>query len=314
LNSNELSSGAIHLDFPTPIRTEIEQALGTDITRVRRPRSGMWEHTYLVGDRANEWIVRLQKAPAPRLKRSFVAQQEAASVGMSVPKILAYRLDTSEPEGYIWIAEEYVCGSEFYPEKLDREVRLATSVDIGRQLRLLHTVKVNGFGPLTPDLLNAEHATWGEWLDEQETNIEAAVRIAGIRSEEIPTIRNAYRFLRNSYTDLPRLCHGDFAADNLLVEGGRLVAAVDWENALACDPAYDVAYWCRWHENLECLDALLSGYRPREPVGFRQRVIAHHILLAVDFIVWYEEQEDQEGVEDCRKMLRESVENPSDFV
>jgi aminoglycoside phosphotransferase (APT) family kinase protein len=293
-------------DFPISIKIEIEQALETEITRIQRPNSGMWGHTYLIGNKMHKWVVRVQKATAPRasrLKKSLVAQQKAASVGMRVPKIIAYRFQTSEKEDYIWVVEEHIRGSEFYPENFDRATRLATSVDIGRQLKRLHTVKVNGFGYLTQDLLNAKHITWREWLDEQETNIEPAVEIAGIKSEHISEIRKSYRMLRDSYDDSARLCHGDFAADNLLVEDGCLAAAIDWDSAIACDPAYDVAYWYIWHVDFECLDALLSGYQPIKPVVFRQRVISHCILLALDFIVWYEARGDREGVEYCRDIL-----------
>lgn len=307
LDNHESSSPTIHPDFPLSVKADIEQALGIDLTWIQRPKSGMWAHTYLIGDEAHEWVVRVYKAPEPSLRRSFVVQQKAASVGMRVPKTIAHRLETSNPEDYIWVVEEHVSGSEFYPEKFDREPRLAISADIGRQLKLLHTVEVNGFGELAPNLLNAKYATWGEWLDKQETKIEPAVHIAGIRSDDLSMIKDVYDMLRDVYTGSTRLCHGDFSTDNLLVEGGRLVAAVDWENALACDPAYDVAYWCKRHEGLECLDALLSGYKPPDPGGFRQRAMAHHILLAIDFMVWYAEEEDREGVEECRKMLRKNL-------
>ena len=166
LDNNESLTPTIHPDFPISIKIEIEQALGIDITRIQRPKSGMWAHTYLIGNEAHQWIVRVQKAPAPRLKKSLLVQKKAASVGMHVPKIIAYRLDTSEKEDYIWIVEEYVCGFEFYPEKFDRETRLAISIDIGRQLRLLHTVKVNGFGLLAQvkayELLTVDAAVTGD--------------------------------------------------------------------------------------------------------------------------------------------------------
>jgi len=300
----------IHPDFPLSVKTEIEPALSTELTRVERPRSGTWTHTYLIGDREHQWVARVYEAPGRRLKKSFVVQQKAASVGMRVPKIVAHRLEAPEPGGHIWTVEEFVRGDEFFPEHFDRETRMSISVDSGRQLRRLHAVEVDGFGFFRKDALHAQYATWGEWLDAQEKGIEEAVEIAGLRGDDVPVIKAAYDALRDAYPDSARLCHGDFAGDNLLVEDGRLVAVVDWENALACDPAHDVAYWCRWHEDLECLDALLAGYDPAAPEGFRRRVLAHHVLLAVDFIVWYEEEGDREGVEDCRRMLREIVQNP----
>jgi aminoglycoside phosphotransferase (APT) family kinase protein len=42
----------------------------------------------------------------------------------------------------------------------------------------------------------------------------------------------------------PVLCHGDFRTGNYLVEGGRLVAILDWEFAHWGDPDFDLAWFC----------------------------------------------------------------------
>jgi len=101
----------------------------------------------------------------------------------------------------------------------------------------------------------------------------------------------------------------------LLVREGRLVAAVDWENAIACDPAYDVAYWYRGHGSPELLDVLLTGYGLTDSEEFRCRVMAHTALQAMDFMIWYaEEQDDLEGVNDCVKMLEKGLGDLSDSL
>lgn len=37
------------------------------------------------------------------------------------------------------------------------------------------------------------------------------------------------------------ICHGDFHPQNLLAEGGRVTAVLDWPNAVVAEPEYDVA-------------------------------------------------------------------------
>src|SRR5581483_4531242 len=39
----------------------------------------------------------------------------------------------------------------------------------------------------------------------------------------------------------PAICHGDFHPRNLLAEGGRVSAVLDWPNTVVTDPEYDVA-------------------------------------------------------------------------
>ena len=76
--------------------------------------------------------------------------------------------------------------------------------------------------------------------------------------------------------------------------------------ALGCDPAHDIAYWFMWHEDSDCLDALLAGYRPRDPVDFRRRIGAHITLLAVKFSVWFHSRGETANVQRCTALLRKN--------
>jgi aminoglycoside phosphotransferase (APT) family kinase protein len=290
--------------FPRSVKAQMERALDTELTSIVRQTSGTGGRSYLIrGEAGGNWIARIRDGSTPELRKSLVVQKRAASVGVRVPTIVAAQVELREPRDFTWIVEEYLRGYEFYPERMDPELRKPTSADIGRQLRLLHTVELNGFGYLTRNLQDAPHATWGGWLDQQEARVEDALRIAACRPPDIPVITNAYRTLRHTYVDSSRLCHGDFSDDNLLVEDGSVIGVIDWENARAGDPASDVAYWFMWHGDFECLDALLAGYAPADPSGFRRRVTAHRILYAVELICTFDERHDPGGVEHCRRIL-----------
>jgi len=289
--------------FPLSVKAQIERALDTEMTSIVRQTSGIGGRSYLIRSGAGHWIVRIANGSTRKLRKSLLVQKRAGSAGVRVPAIVATQVDVNDPADYSWIVEEHMRGCEFYPEKMDPNLRKPTSAEIGRQLRLLHTVELNGFGYLTQDLQDAPHTTWAGWIAEQEARVENALRLADCRPADIPLIKNAYPTLRHTYVESPRLCHGDFSDDNLLVENGSLVGVIDWESALAGDPANDVAYWFMWHGDLGCLDALLAGYAPTDPSGFRQRVRAHLILLAVNFICWFTERHDPRGVEHCRRIL-----------
>jgi aminoglycoside phosphotransferase (APT) family kinase protein len=303
LISSRDASPAIDPAFPRSVKAQIERALDTELTSIVRQAGGVGGRSYLIRGEASHWIARIEESSAPRLQKALLAQERAASVGVKVPAIIASQLEVTDPAEYSWMVEEYLRGCEFYPERMDPELRKPTSADIGRQLRLLHTVKLDGFGYLTRDLQDAPHATWADWVDEQEPMVEEALRIVACRPADIPLIENAYRSLRRTYLGAPRLCHGDFSDDNLMVKDGSLIGVIDWECALAGDPASDVAYWFMWHGDFDCLDGLLSGYAPADPGGFRRRVNAHRILCAVKFICWFSERHDPGGVEHCRRIL-----------
>jgi aminoglycoside phosphotransferase (APT) family kinase protein len=305
LLSDRAPCAAIDPTFPRSVKGEIERALDTELTGIVRQTSGTGGRCYLIRSEAGHWIARIADNRTATLHKSVLAQERAASVGVRVPAIVAAQVEARDPADDSWMVEEYLQGCEFYPERMDPELRKPTCADIGRQLRLLHTVELDGFGYLTRDLQDAPHASWAGWVDQEQAAGENAVRIAGCRSADVRLIESAYSSLRDTCVGSPRLCHGDFSDDNLLVEGRSLVGVVDWECALAGDPASDVAYWFMWHGDSECLDGLLAGYAPGDPSGFRERVMAHLTLAAVRFIAWFSKRQDPGGVEHCRRILSE---------
>jgi aminoglycoside phosphotransferase (APT) family kinase protein len=79
----------------------------------------------------------------------------------------------------------------------------------------------------------------------------------------------------------PALIHGDIAPQNLLVHSGtaRLGGIVDWGDAAWADPAADFAKM-----PLECVPAMLDGYREETPAGapaWEARVLWFHLTWAL---------------------------------
>jgi len=48
--------------------------------------------------------------------------------------------------------------------------------------------------------------------------------------------------------------HGDFGSNNVLVEAGRISGLIDWSEAMAGDPLYDVANILFWRTWLDCME------------------------------------------------------------
>jgi len=287
--------------LPRRVKRDIERSLGTALHDVRPLPSGINARTYEIGDGSNRWVARLQ---VPR--KAVLAQQRAEAAGMRVPEIVASGIE-SERGIFRWVVEEFVVGTEFYPDRFSREDAVAISTVLGGQLRMLHGIHVEGYGNLTRNSLRGRYPTWIEWLAAEEKNIDRAVALAGIDSRGTSKLRETYRFLRDSYDGSARLCHGDFADDNVLVNERVLVAIIDWEGAMACDPAHDVGYWLLWHGNAEYLESLLTAYTPEDFGAFRQRVMAHRLLLATRLVVWYDSQGDHKGVAYSSDVLRQNI-------
>jgi aminoglycoside phosphotransferase (APT) family kinase protein len=296
------------LNIPALIMRRLEEALQIHLQTMEPLAGGMWGRTFLIEDGCGKWVARVARNPKSRMRRIPAVQGRARAAGIEAPMVLAHGVEQIDAEDWVWIVEEYIQGDHFLPGELEEDCRRATTADVGRQLRLLHAVEVDGFWRLEADLNSAQYATCRDWIDSQRPNLETATEIFTIDSSHIRQITEVFDEVGSSYSGKGRLCHGDYSSDNLLVRDNRLVAAIDWENAVACDPAYDVAYWYHWDSNEQWLEEFLVGYDSPDGDAFRRRTIAHSVLLSLGFVVWYAvDQSDRQSAEDSLRSLRRNL-------
>jgi aminoglycoside phosphotransferase (APT) family kinase protein len=262
--------------------------------------------TFLAAHGTRRWVVRIEETGGFQLRRAFAAQQLAERAGVRVPSVLAYELAATEPDDYSWIVEEHVAGAPMPldPRAFAPGTARALAIDLGRQLRMLHTVAIAEYGLLRPNPYPS-FATFGSWIDFETSRIERALRIAEVDPRNMPAIVDVYDFLRDAYHGPSLLCHGDCAGANILASGSSIAALIDWEWARGGDPAWNIAYWAYWHADTQPLDWLLAGYEPDAPQEFRRRLLAYRIFQAVDLILVYDEQGDIAGIGESRRRLEE---------
>lgn len=292
--------------LPPTTWQEIQRALATTHIDLQPLAGGTNARTFLAIQGTRQWVVRIEEEGGLQLRRAFTAQHLAAQAGVRVPRVLAHNFDTSRAEEHLWSIEEYTDGAPMMLDlrEYDPGIAQRLAVDLGRQLRLLHTTPVDEFGLIPPNPYPS-FQTFGSWIDFEASRIERALRIAEIEPQVLPAVTEVYQFLRNTYAGPAVLCHGDCAGANLLTIGDSIAALIDWEWARGSDPAWNISYWTYWHADLQPLDWLLAGYEPDDLQRFRQRVIAYRVFQAVDLILVYDEQGDTAGINDSRRRLAE---------
>ena len=147
-------------------------------------------------------------------------------------------------------------------------------------------------------------AQFGAWLATQQVRLEQAVTLAAYIPNLATQVADALTTLQ-TYTATPRLCHGDFAGTNVLVNETALVAAVDWEWAKGGDPALDFAWWYFWHEDRVTLQAMIDGYAPNDRAAFTARVEAYALLHALDTLLIYQAEGNAKGQRYCQGKLQQ---------
>jgi hygromycin-B 4-O-kinase len=92
-----------------------------------------------------------------------------------------------------------------------------------------------------------------------------------------------FRALLGATADPGRLVHGDFGYDNVLIDGRRITAVLDWGNSRRGDPLWDQAYITFWLPRIAPTLADRYGHLPDYPARMR----LYHLRMALDGLRFY---------------------------
>ena len=177
------------------------------------------------------------------------------------------------------------------PARFSGDDPIDVSSQLGALLRELHAITFDSFGYIETRVTRPVATN----LEYMRRRIDRKVRTGPPDLRDALERYFAEREAAFTGCETAVLCHNDAHDANVLVEGGRITGIVDWENAVAADPIFDLAKaWGfsdgRSHETLE---ALLEGYgrvRSDWRAAFDLYVVDHLLELWV----WF----DQLGVHD----------------
>ncbi len=149
-----------------------------------------------------------------------------------------------------------------------------------------------GYGPFD-DHGDAPAPTWSGWLQDVLQGAGEG-RLSGWRDAlgAVPGAMVRYEAGVERFKAVMAVCpevrlvaHTDLGAGNTLTAGGRITGIIDWGNAVAGDPLYDVAhltFWAPWHHG--CPEDLLRR-RGAEVLGhadFAERVRAYELHISLE--------------------------------
>lgn len=236
--------------------------------------------------------------PGDTIRLEAWASGTLRRLGVRVPAVIAVD-DSRRAFPLDWLLMEEVPGGPLAGWPTDREV---ADLDLdspglqrvlrqaGRQLRLLHSVRVAGFGALDAGPLArggqpvGRWSSWAEYVaDDVHANLDAAVRREILPQREAASARSLLD-ARIGGLRVPegRLLHGDFIARHLFVkEPGPTLSGILDVGPLSGDPAFDIAVADVDHRRLQPAPGrfaglLLEGYQP--DAGLREAVAGRLLL------------------------------------
>ncbi|MEA2625100.1 MAG: hypothetical protein QOD06_1145 [Candidatus Binatota bacterium] len=271
-------------DVPRRLEPWLAERLGTGVRvlDVRPATQGMSDETFFVqlaegGGHPRELVIRRYRAGGVLREitdpeRHFHVLAALGNKGIPVPRVLWFEPDTAVLGGAFFVMER-VAGTVPVPWSTEGRAFLGAAGrgPVGEQfidvLAVIHHVDWRGpeFAFLAPPAPGRGFA-----LAEVE---KLAELVARYRSEPEPIFEDAIGWLREHAPEPPAitLVHGDYRTGNLIYDGDRIAAVLDWEFACLGDPMLDVAWVCagsnRMESDLVCyllpMQRFLDGYRQR---------------------------------------------------
>jgi len=202
------------------------------------------------------------RIPIPRIIQiGFIDEQHGFCVAEKMPGVPLQDVDSPtikgllEPTAEVWLALK--------------------ACDLGQ---------TTGYGDFAVEGRGA-YATWREFLlsllDPQTYRWDRVLPPAYRETcqEVIPTFRS----LVKRCPEERALVHGDFGSNNVLTDGQRITAVLDWENAKYGDPIFDVATAYFWSPWLECMAAQAAYFETLLSAigGYHERLVCYQLYIGL---------------------------------
>ena len=170
------------------------------------------------------------------------------------------------------------------PARFSEADPVEVSRRLGRLLRDLHAVTFDSFGYIETRVTDPVATN----LEYMRLRIERKVRsgppeLRGALELHFAEHEAAFEGCTHAV-----LCHNDAHDANVLIEDGLITGLIDWENAVAADPIFDLAKAWAFSDGRsdDTLDALVEGYGPLRP-DWRDAFDLYVVDHLLELWIWF---------------------------
>jgi aminoglycoside phosphotransferase (APT) family kinase protein len=145
---------------------------------------------------------------------------------------------------------------------------------LGRVVAQIHGIPLSGYGLLDARRpasgIGPPRGAWNTWAEyirlNLDAHLDACTRWGDLTLVGAGVLRSAFE-RHDDCLNLSSgsLLHGDLGSHNVLTDGERLLGLIDWEDALAGDPVFDIASWATFQPAARHAD-FVRGYSEVKPL------------------------------------------------
>jgi aminoglycoside phosphotransferase (APT) family kinase protein len=229
------------------LRTAGELGDGDRVDDVRQLAGGWSRHTYIAvaetaGGSERRYVVRVRPAGAlldTDLRLEYELYLHLEQIDVPTPRVFALVEDPDSPFGGPFIVMEHIDGIVLNTYSRQDQRRLQENWDGSRAIAtqmVENLARIHGSATaLPPSLPTLEFdAVVARWREVYETR----------RLVRDPVVEEAFDWVadRGPVPAWPGLVHGDYRLGNVIVDGERIRAILDWELAYRGDVRFDLGY------------------------------------------------------------------------
>lgn len=283
------------------ITAAVMEACGSPSQTIKRITEGFSNEVYAVTTvDGQQVIVRIHWWTSPYFEEEKWALDQCVVLGIPTPQFLLLHHSGSGNEARSICVETRLPGQTLHTLVERGILSVADAYPFvkaaGALLAHVHSIPTTGWGRI-----NAKGAGAGtHWSDLLNPSmIEGAYQAArklDIAQQEITEAID----LLHTHTSLfeaitPRLLHGDFSPQQILVNTGQVTGLIDFEFPRSGDPAWDFAYWDYFtgrqpfRGSVFPTEWLLEGYRPAllPDMAFDLRVALWRLELGLELLAYH---------------------------
>ena len=266
------------------------------VVRVEPVEQGWFNEVFRVelGDRSVFVRINRDREAFPR---ELAAYQRGADCGMPVPDVVAYLPHSVTLDAPMLVLGE-ITGEPLGTSPPGRNARQRLHEQAGAMLRRLHAAPIDGYGTLTlrDGVLRGASSSWRNyWLVDNtyDRDLEAIARDGPVSGSEWARVERAIDTMVAVEVGPARFLHNDFHGAHIFTDGRAITGVIDFGNALAGDPRYDIAmarYFCEPFE----AEAFTRGYGD---VALDPMVQTYGVYVAAIKVLWSQRTGNEAGVE-----------------
>ena len=302
LQKEKRKSGSTRLKPASPqddaaVRGAVDSLLGEPVQETLRIPGHSDRQAYMVRLKNREVILKVLNIRKPRAIGCEFVVSALNFVDVPTPRVLA----SSKADGFFdspYLIQEKAAGTPMDTwisgAKPGHHNIVSVIHELGQLLRRVHSVRApDGFGPIN-DEGKGRYKTWMGYLENSIVRQKSGRRVRildlkhlrknkHLKAEEVDKIQGLFAQHKPLLSiDKPFVLHNDLTLKNVFVDPKTLqiTALIDLHNALAGDPAMELARFYYFYRGRGYYEHLLNGYGiASADFGLRQRLYLVYILI-----------------------------------